>query len=320
MWILGVGLVPIALSTMIYPTEFAPGHPVVGPGYAFVLCLSLSAGLIWTGLLLSLFPGRLRARTAILALGAVALGWMSTVPAVEAMGPLDTRFGLSEGNDFASALLYHFFSVGLREEASKLLLFTPMLILVVRKNRDMEALVLGALVGLGFAIEENILYFMRYMHTGVAVSRFVSANLLHFTLTGVTALALTRLLRDPKTWWMDSLQTLVQAVALHAIYNALLTHPVPVLGEMSYFSGTALAGCAFLFFREVRTLSPLPAGGLSRTAAFCWGFCLLCLLELLLATLSLPFDLALYVIGQSALAGVFTGFIFVHQVRESLSP
>ncbi|MEX2606155.1 MAG: PrsW family glutamic-type intramembrane protease [Kiritimatiellia bacterium] len=290
----------------------------------YIYCLSLFAGLIWTGLLFSLFPGhgsvRMQVRVIIIAAGAVVLGGISTVPTAVSMDWLDTRFALNEGNDFMSAFLYHLFSVGLREELCKLLLFTPLLILVLRKNRDLEALVLGALVGLGFALEENISYFIRYQHSGVAVSRFVSANFLHFTLTGVTALALTRALRDPKTWWMDSLQNLIYAISLHAVYNALLSQPVPGLGDMSYFSGAALAGCAYLFFREVHTLSPLPKGGLSRTALFCWGFCLLCLLELLLATLTLPFDLALYIIGQSALAGVFTGYIFVHQVRESLSP
>ncbi|MDA3874082.1 MAG: PrsW family glutamic-type intramembrane protease [Kiritimatiellae bacterium] len=276
-------------------------------------------------LLLSLFPGRVHVQDWVIAVGAILLGWISTIPTLVSMNWLDTRFDLSEGNDFLSAFMYHLVSVGFREEQCKLLLFTPLLILVLRKNpdhtnRDLESLILGALVGLGFAIEENITYYIRHVHTGVAVSRFVSANLLHLTLTGITALALTRALREPRTWWIDSLQTLFYAISLHAIYNALLSQPVPGFGDMSYFSGAALAGCAYLFFREVHTLSPLPKSGLSRTALFCWGFCLLCLLELLLATLTLPFDLALYIIGQSALAGVFTGYIFVHQVREDLSP
>lgn len=319
MWILGFGLLFISLSSLLAQVFFPSGTPSAGTTYIYILCLTLFAGVIWTGLLLSLFPKRVPWRVWIIALGALVLGWMSTVPTLASMRWLDARFDLHEGQDFLSAFRYHLFSVGLREELCKLLLFTPMLILVLRKNRDLEALILGGLVGLGFAIEENITYYILYQHSGVAVSRFVSANLLHFTLTGVTALALTRVLRDPKTWWLDSLQTLMYAVALHGIYNALLSQPVPGFGEMSYFSGAALAGCAYLFFREAHTLSPLPQKGISRTALFCWGFCLLCLLELLLATLTLPFDHALYSIGQSALAGVFTGYIFVHQVREPLA-
>lgn len=319
-WIIGVGLLLLSLFTLLSPYFFISSGPSEDIDYLYIQGLALVAGLIWTGLLLSLFPDRVDLRMGIVAVGALVLGWISTVPTLASMIWLDGRFNLSEGNDFLSAFLYHLFSVGLREELCKLLLFTPMLILVLRKNRELEALILGALVGLGFAIEENITYYLLYQHSGVAVSRFVSANFLHFTLTGVTALALTRALRDPRTWGVDFLQTLIFAIFLHAIYNALLSQPIPGFGEMSYFSGSALTGCAYLFFREVHTLSPLPRGGLSRTALFCWGFCLICLLELLLATFTLPFDLALYLIGQSALAGVFTGYIFVQQVRESLAP
>lgn len=318
-WIMGGGLLLIPLSSLLSRFFVSSGGPSNNAESLYIQGLTLVAGLIWTRLLLSLFPGRVHWRMGIIAAGALLLGWISTVPTLACMDWLDTRFNLSEGTDFLSAFLYQLFSVGLREELCKLLLFTPLLILVLRNNRELEALILGALVGLGFALEENITYYVLYQHSGVAVSRFVSANFLHFTLTGVTALALTRALRDPRTWGVDFLQTLIFAISLHGLYNALLSRPVPGFGDMSYFSGSVLAGCAYLFFREVHTLSPLPRGGLSRTAVFCWGFCLLCLLELLLATLTLPFDSALYIIGQSALSGVFTGYIFIHQVRESLT-
>jgi RsiW-degrading membrane proteinase PrsW (M82 family) len=318
--ILLFGLTLVAGASLF--KAYLPGFSTQSTGayYRYIFFLTLFAGGIWSGLLLSLFPKPLGFSTVVVALGALVLGWLSTIPTLASMSWLDSRLNLSEGNDFLSDFLYHLFSVGLREELCKLLLFTPLLILVLRKNRDLEALILGAFVGLGFAIEENITYFIQYQFTGVAVSRFVSANFLHLTLTGVTSLALTRSLRDPKQWWADSLQMILYAIALHAVYNALLSQPVPGFGDMGYFSGTALAGCAYLFFREVQSLAPPPKATVSRTALFCWGFCLLFLLELLLTSLTLPFDVALFILGQSALAGVFTAYIFIHQIRETLSP
>ncbi|MGA0369083.1 MAG: hypothetical protein ACO3N7_06500, partial [Kiritimatiellia bacterium] len=106
----------------------------------------------------------------------------------------------------------------------------------------------------------------------------------------------------------------------HGLYNTLLSFPVPGLGDLSYFSGTALAGCAWLFFREVHELSTGRGLRISRTALFCWGFCFLFNLELLTAVAWYPFSEALYLCGQAALSAVFIGYIFVHQIREPLAP
>ena len=255
----------------------------------------------------------------ILAPFALCLGWMSTWPTIFSGIWLDTQFNLSEGDNFLVGLAYFLVSVGLREEVLKLLLYTPFLIWAVKQRRDGEALILGALVGLGFAIEENLGYFDP-MSSGVMVSRFISANILHFTLTGVTALALTRAVREPAKWGMDSLQLLGAAIGLHAIYNTLLTHPVPGLGDMSYFHGTALVGCCYLFMREAATLFPIRRRTLSLTATFCWGFCVLSSLELIHASAHFPFREALSMAGGSAIASILSGYVFLYFTREPLRP
>lgn len=283
------------------------------------LGLALVAGAVWAALLLSLSPSPPGGKLLLSCLAALALGWISTWPTVLSAMWMDRTFQISEGSDFFSTLFYMIVSVGVREEICKLLLFSPLLFITLRSGRDFDALLLGALVGLGFAVEENIRYFWTGGE-GVAVSRFVSANLLHFTLTGAAALGLHRAVRDPGRWGIDAVQVLVFAIGLHGLYNTLLSQPVPGLGDMSYFSGTALAGCAFLFFREVEGLAPLRGRRLTRTALFCWGFCLLFCLELGLAVTRISFSDALYWTGQAALAGVFTGYIFVHFIRENLSP
>jgi hypothetical protein len=285
---------------------------------ASAMLLSLIGGAIWTGMITGLYPGIFRIRYTIPILLALCLGWISTWPTLWSGMWLDRSFGLSEGSSFFSALSYFLVSVALREELCKLLLYAPLLIWTIRNGRETEALLLGALVGLGFAVEENIGY-LQAGPGGAMVSRFVSANILHFTLTGATALAFTRLLRSPAKWMHDSLQVIGLAIGLHALYNTLLSQPVPGLGDLSYFSGTALAGCGWLFFREVSTLCPPRARILSQTALFCWGFCLILNLEMVQASAVLPWSEALNITGQAALAGVFSGYLFLYWIQEPLA-
>lgn len=283
------------------------------------LLMALISGAVWTALIFSLFPKFLKSY-GFMALGALALGWMSTWPTIWSDIWMDQQFGLNEGSDFISALLYFTISVGLREEVCKLLLFTPFLFRVLKQGRDLEALLFGALVGLGFAIEENINYFQSYQGSGVVVIRFVSANLLHLSLTAATSLALTRAVRDPQKWLADGVQLLAIAIGLHGLYNTLFSYPVPGFGDMSYFAGAVLAACSYLLFKELRSLAPMRGYKISRTGIFCWGFCLLLNLELLGAAALLPFNQALYYTGQAALSAVFIAYVFIHQIQEPLAP
>jgi RsiW-degrading membrane proteinase PrsW (M82 family) len=301
---------PLILRNFI-PAQF-------GNWTLFPLSLTLLAGLIWSILLFSLTLIRPTLRMILLGAVAILLGGLSTWPTVLSSIWMTFEFGWTEGETFFDTLFYMLVSVGLREEVLKLLFFSPFLIRTVKPGRDLEALLLGAMVGLGFAIEENINYFAGY-GGGIAVSRFVSANMLHFFLTGVTSLALTRAVREPRKWGMDALQVLMFAIGLHGIYNTILSQPVPGIGDMSYFSGAVLIGCGALFFRELEFLAPpRSTRGITRTAILCWGFCGLVCLELAWAATELPFDQAVYQVGQAALAAVFTGYIFVHYLREPI--
>ena len=284
----------------------------------FPLFLTLVAGGIWAVLIFSFTVNRPSLSLILLGLVALVLGALSTWPTILTLLWTEFEFGWTEGTDFFSTLFYMIASVGLREEVLKMLFYAPLLVYTGKEGRDLEALLLGALVGLGFAIEENLSFFARH-GASTAVSRFVSANMLHFYLTGITSLALTRAVRNPAKWAMDSFQVLVFAILLHGIYNTLGSQPLPIVGDLSTFAWATLFGCAALFFRELEHLAP-PRGtrGITRTAILTWGFCGLVCLELAWAASELPFDQALNLIGQSALAAVFTGYIFVHYIREPI--
>ncbi len=284
-----------------------------------LVALALLSALLWGIVLHSLYgaPGALApvARMGI----ALALGVVSTWPTLWTGFITDDHLGMNAEGDFVHALLYFIASVGLREELCKLLLFAPFLPWILKRGGDLDALILGGMVGLGFAMEENVKYFDALFSGANVVARLVSANVLHFTFTGVCALALTRLVRQPARWMTDSLTLIAMAIGLHGLYNALLTREVPGIGDMSYFAGTAMAIGALYFFQEVGHLAALRGRWLSLTAIFFWGYCALFVLELTMVAFALPFHLALSFIGQSALAGLYYAFVFLHGVREPLA-
>jgi hypothetical protein len=84
-----------------------------------------------------------------------------------------------------------------------------------------EALACGALVGLGFAAEENLGYF--HLGLSTALARFLTANFLHLSTTGLVAVALddaVRGRRDDGTGWAQSIPLVV---VTHGVYDFFLS-------------------------------------------------------------------------------------------------
>ena len=135
--------------------------------------------------------------------------------------------------------IYFVAGVGLREELAKLLLFLPLLPALLRRGSRIEAMTCGALVGLGFAAEENIGYFSEFA-PGVALSRFLTANFLHMSLTALAALSVfdARRGRSTPRDRFDVIFPLV--VCIHGAYDFFLSDPE--------FSGYSIVSMILLLF------------------------------------------------------------------------
>jgi len=169
---------------------------------------------------------------------AFALGVLSVAPTVLLIAVEEAKLRLVETGDAGRDLLFFVFGVGLREEASKLLLFLPLVPLLRRWGDRLDVLVCGAMVGLGFAAEENLNYLARGdLHT--ALARFLTANFMHMAMTGILAAALDDFLRDRERYAADFSRATVMVVAMHGGYDFLATHE-----EMG---GTYLAMVVFFF-------------------------------------------------------------------------
>lgn len=198
------------------------------------LLVALVAGLMWF-----LFVARLGKlnerpvfRTAVL-LVAFLLGVASIAPTLLLIMVEEHFLHLEETGDLVRDAIYFTAGVGLREEASKLLMFAPLLLVLRRWGSRLDVLACGAMVGLGFATEENLNYFAADAGAS-ALGRFLTANFLHMSMTALCADALDHFLRRPAERSMDFTVTFLTVVCMHGAYDFFAANQA--VGELSFLS------------------------------------------------------------------------------------
>ncbi len=187
---------------------------------AWPVALALIAGALWFWIATRL--GRIhdgvRGRIFLYALSFV-LGVLSIYPTI-ILGTIENELGFVEVGQYVPDFIYNVFGIGLPEEACKAILFLPLLRILLRRGSRIEAMTCGALVGLGFAAEENIGYFGH--GADAALSRFLSANFLHMALTALVALSMFDTLRKRETRYDTFKVVFPLAVAVHGAYDFCL--------------------------------------------------------------------------------------------------
>ena len=168
-------------------------------------------------------------------LTAFLLGIVSVYPTLLASLVEEEALKFTESANGLRNLIYCVLGIGLREELCKVLLFLPLLPFV-RKLGKREALACGALVGLGFAAEENVGYFLKSPILSVAYTRFLTANFLHISTTALVAGALwevarpidganPRMVSAKRDAAIRGLSTaFLIAIGIHGIYDYVLTN------------------------------------------------------------------------------------------------
>ena len=180
------------------------------------------SGIVWFGLcaIIGHVGARLRVRVPLY-LAAVVLGVLSTYVTIAISIAEERLLSFVEKGEPLLDLIYYVVGVGLREELSKALLLLPLVPIVRRWGKRREAMACGALVGLGFAAEENLGYFRMGLST--ALSRFMTANFLHVSTTALVAVAIDDAVRGRETRPGDLSRTLALVIAAHGLYDFFLS-------------------------------------------------------------------------------------------------
>jgi RsiW-degrading membrane proteinase PrsW (M82 family) len=234
--------------------------------------ISLGIGSFWFLFLLKATqPGDRWKQHTGLCLLALFLGVLSVWPTVFCIYFQEDGWGLVEGSDPASVILYYVLGVGLREELCKLLLVLPLVPIIAKPNNGLRMLLIPACVGLGFAIEENMQYYDMSMMADVT-GRFVSANVFHFMLTGMAGMELCWFWLYPKQRWQNFLGTFALVVLLHGGYDAVitLTEGDSILGMGSI---AILILITYQFFRLLREYRKPQQSGVSQVFVYVMGVC-----------------------------------------------
>lgn len=212
--------------------------------------------------------------------------------------------------------IYFLSGVGLREETLKLLCFLPLALMIRKKGTPIEALVLAGIVGLGFAFQENLVYFQSGSGTFTAWLRLLTANALHFSLTGVAGFYLWQMLHRRIRGWEEFLFSFIAVVFVHGLYNSLLS--MPSLESYAPLSPFLVAIIAYQYFDPVR--HHMETAGqhrrLSPLGIFVMGSVVLTCTILVSAAMVEPFRFALGAFASSVAAMIPLTFAFISRFRD----
>lgn len=283
----------------------------VGP-----LLLAAFAGVCW--FLFSLQAAQVRGiRDAKLwlMLGGFAMGCLSIWPTHFFSMWLERRLGLEMSADLIEGTRFFVLGVGLPEEGAKLVCFAPLVVALLWVRGDLIAMLTAGATGLGFAFIENVNYF-HWSRGEEAVGRYLTANPLHMTLTGLAGLALYRAARDPKGWGPQALLTFGLVVVAHGLYDAAIA--VPAFGDFSLVGSIIFALVVYQFFRELRELRPKSSETVSLSATFLAGVSLVTAATFVFVSWQVGFQQACDVLAGQVLATSLMAYLFLREMPETM--
>jgi RsiW-degrading membrane proteinase PrsW (M82 family) len=246
------------------------------------LSVGLFAALIWYVILVLHIPAQTwRWLWPVLPMLA---GIMSIWPTVSISAWQTRDLGIVEEAPFPLDLWRLIIGVGLREELCKLALAAFFMPWLLHRRSPGAALMTGAFVGLGFALEENLDYYQDH-GIGVALVRFLSANFLHVALTGIATHSLYDMLRSRFARAQAFVSTLGTLVVAHALYD----YQSPAMPEISaYLPMLVLAVIAWQFWDLVEAEMPHSRQLIAPSAVFLIGTALVIAVSFILGAVQTP--------------------------------
>lgn len=275
--------------------------------------LTLLCGIIWFVMIHQL--GGIRVRSSGRGLLALVLGLLSPVVTLTILAVQEHYGTIERTGELANHLLFYVVSVGVREEISKLLLFLPMLPFL-RGKSEAEILVVAGCVGLGFAVEENIGYFLHGL-SGQPLARLVTANFMHVATTALAGLALARWVRFPRSCWESGVATIVAVILVHGVYDFTIDAPMPHTAmALGSFAGFILLALAHYFLTQLKHLRNARGNIIAPLFAFLVGMSVLAALALIGGTMDSGLRDALERLIGSGLGAVYLIIMFSYHLHR----
>lgn len=295
--------------------EYQLQHTLASVRLDFVV-LALIGGCVWGVILLQFGQFGTRSFGSIgLCLAAFVLGAISTFPTIYLDIVVGELVDLEPNGDFLHDFAVSIADVGLREEFCKALLFLPLVPILARRANELEMLIVAGFVGLGFAVEENTVYFE--MTQGLAgPARLLTANFFHIGLTGLTGLYLCRAVSIRGYSFSHFFYVFGIVVFAHGAYDALLSQSQ--MGDLSLFAYTVYIVLSLRFFAEAHELREPSHSAFSITGTFTVGLSLFIGCVLVYLSWRMGLKAAVAQLVPSLLGVGIVAFMFFREFREEL--
>jgi RsiW-degrading membrane proteinase PrsW (M82 family) len=233
------------------------------------IALALAAAAIWWLIVVSL-ASPASPRAALWYLLPFAVGLLTSVPTLFFVILQDHIRGWSANGEPLNDLLFYIAGVGFREEFVKLLFVAPFLPALVRRGQEIDALTVGACIGLGFAAQENLSYFQGASGSLAAIPRLITANFVHLALTAIAAQATFQLVSGQRGGPERFFQAFFGVVIAHGLYDFLIGGN-PVADAIQIGALITLAVISYVYFQRVHLARPARTSDLAPLAIFLVG-------------------------------------------------
>jgi len=165
-------------------------------------------------------------------------------------------------------------------------------------------------------LKENILYFDDGLATFTAWMRFLTANVLHFSLTGIAGFYLVKMIHRKFHGLESFLFSFIAVVVAHGLYNSVIA--VPGLMSYSPLSTIFVAAMAYQFFDPLR--GQMESQGInnriSPLGVFVLGSALLACFLMVASAWSTPFRFALGVFVSGVAGLIPLAFAYISRFRD----
>ncbi|MEM9281316.1 MAG: PrsW family glutamic-type intramembrane protease [Verrucomicrobiota bacterium] len=215
-----------------------------------------------------------------------------------------------------SQFIYWVAGVGLREETIKLIFFIPVGVWAARRRSHLEALVLAGIVGLGFAFGENCISYREASASSGTWGRFLTANAIHFSLTGIVGFYFTKMVMRKFHGLEDFLAAFIAVVVVHGLYDAILG--MPSLSDYSILMPIFVALVAYRYFDPLRASLDTYAvhRRISPLGVFVVGSVTLACIALIATSTTLPLGKSLGVFAGSIGSLIPLSFAYISRFRD----
>ncbi len=219
-------------------------------------------------------------------------------------------------HDPVKQMTYCIAGIGLREELLKLLCFVPVAIFLRKRYDDLAAFIGASMVGLGFALNENLVYFGDTPGF-TPWDRFLTANFFHVVLTAICGLSFYQMLRRRGRGWENFLADFLLMVFAHGAYDAVLI--MPSLQEYSFIAVFFIYGLlAYRYFGIADSLARSNvAQSVSPLGIFVISSALLISVLFVAVCVGVPFLLALPMYLMSLAGMIPIIFLFINRFRNA---